>query len=69
MLDVVSHSCLVLVGLVFELRVSHLQNRHSTNLSHTSSPLCSSYFGDGVLQLFAQTCPQTGILLVSLPSS
>jgi hypothetical protein len=43
--------CLVvyfLVGLGFELRALHLQSRCST-VSHTSSPFCSGYFGDGGL--------------------
>jgi hypothetical protein len=33
-----------LLGLVFELRASHLQSNH---LNHTSSPFFSAYFGDG----------------------
>jgi hypothetical protein len=38
-----------LLGLGFELIVSHLQNRAPYHLSHTSSPFCSGYFGDGCL--------------------
>jgi hypothetical protein len=39
-----------LAGLVFELRASHLQNRCATySLSHTCSPFCSGYIGDGDL--------------------
>jgi hypothetical protein len=45
-----------LVGLGFELRASHLQSRCCTTycLSSNSTPFCSSYFGDGSFQLFAQ---------------
>jgi hypothetical protein len=35
------------LGLQFELRVLHLQSRHSQK--HTCSVFCSGYFGDGVL--------------------
>jgi hypothetical protein len=38
-----------LVGLEFELRSSRLQCRRLYHLSHTSSPFCSGYFGDGGL--------------------
>jgi hypothetical protein len=34
-------------------------------LSYTSSPLCSSYFGDGVTQTTCPGWPQTEILLIS----
>jgi hypothetical protein len=31
----------------FELRASHLQSRQLYHSSHTSSPFCCGYFGDG----------------------
>jgi hypothetical protein len=44
------------VGLGFEFRALHLQNRC---LSHTSSPFCPGYFGDGVLQTLCLGWPCT----------
>jgi hypothetical protein len=41
---------LFLLGLEFEPMSSSLQNRLLFHLSHTSSPFCSGYFGDWVLQ-------------------
>jgi hypothetical protein len=35
------------VGLVFELRAFTLAKQALYHLSHTSSPFCSGYFGDG----------------------
>jgi hypothetical protein len=45
---------LFLIGLSFELRASHLQNRCSV-LSHTPNLFSSGYFRDGgSLKVFAQ---------------
>jgi hypothetical protein len=38
-----------LVGLGFKLKTSNLEKQVLYCLSHTSSPFCSGYFGDGVL--------------------
>jgi hypothetical protein len=34
-------------------------------LSHTSSPLCSGYFGDGISQTIYSGWPQTSMLPIS----
>jgi hypothetical protein len=42
-----------------------LPSRHSTTLSHTCSPFCSGYFGDGVSWTICLGWPQTSILPIS----
>jgi hypothetical protein len=62
-----------LVGLRFELRASLLQSSLCTLakqvlscLSHTYSPFCSGYFGDGrVSRTICPYWPRTVILLIS----
>jgi hypothetical protein len=54
--------CLIfLVGL--ELRTSHLQKHVLYHLSHTSSPFCYGWVGDGVLWTICLGWPWTSILI------
>jgi hypothetical protein len=51
--------------LAFELRGFVFGKQALYCFSHTSSPFCSGYFGDGVLATICLGWPGTGILLIS----
>jgi hypothetical protein len=53
------------LGLGFELRASCLQSDTLYHLSNTSSPFCSGYLGDGILQIICLGWPRTMILPIS----
>jgi hypothetical protein len=54
-----------LMGLGFELKELHFANQKLYHMSHTSSPFCSSYFGDGDSRTICPGWPQTLILTIS----
>jgi hypothetical protein len=60
-----------LVGLGFDLHFmlaeQVLAKQAFYHLSHTSSPFCSHYFEDGVMQTVCLGWPQTAVLWISAP--